>query len=71
MNTARLDAEVNRVLTADEAREYLDAPITEAERAGVRELCEWFTRRYPSPAERLAYVRGAYARWQRGVGRTD
>ena len=68
MNRSRLDAEVNRVLTAEEARAYLDAPISEAERAGVRELCEWFMRRYPTPAERLAYVRQAYARWQRAAG---
>ena len=63
MNPSRLEAEVNRVLTVGEARAYLDSPTTEAERAGVRELCEWFTRRYPTPLERLAYVREAYARW--------
>ncbi len=67
MNPLHLDAEVNRLLTADEARAYLDAPITEAERAGVRELCEWFMRRYPTPAERLTYVRQAYARWRRAA----
>ena len=67
MNTSRLEAEANRVLTAEEVRRYLDAPITDAERADVRALCDWFSRRYPTPAERLADVRRAYARWRRGV----
>ncbi len=59
-----LAAEVNRVLTADEARRYLEAPVTAEEREAVLELVRWFRRRYPTPAERLAYVRRAYARWR-------
>lgn len=42
-----------------------DAPLTEAEVAEVRALVAWFTRRYPTGAERLAYARRAYARWMR------
>jgi hypothetical protein len=27
---------------------------------------KWFCKRYPTPGERLAYARRAYARWRRG-----
>ena len=50
------------------AREYLDAPVTDAERDELLALVRWFRRRYPTPLERLAYVRRAYARWQRTLG---
>lgn len=42
-----------------------DAPVTPEEVEEVRALVEWFTRRYPTGAERLAYVRRAYKRWNR------
>jgi len=58
----------DRVLGPAEARAYLDAPISEAEREEVLALVHWFRRRYPTPAERLAYVRRAYARWRRTLG---
>lgn len=58
----------NRTLGPAEARAYLDAPITQTERDEVLALVRWFRRRYPTPAERLAYVRRAYARWQRTRG---
>lgn len=45
-----------------------DAPLTDEELAATRALVAWFTRRYPTGAERLAYARRAYARW-RGEGR--
>ena len=57
-----------RTLGPTEARAYLEAPVTQAERDDVLALVRWFERRYPTPAERLAYVRRAYARWQRTVG---
>ena len=57
-----------RTLEPAEAREYLEAPITQAERDEVLALVRWFRRRYPTPAERLAYVRRVYARWQRTLG---
>lgn len=65
--SARLAREIDRIVTPEEARRYLEAPVTDAERAEVRGLCQWFTRRYPTPAEQLAYVREAFARWRRGV----
>jgi hypothetical protein len=61
-----LAAEINRELTADEARAYRDHPITDAEREDVLALVRWFTRRYPTPAARLAYARRVHARWTRG-----
>jgi hypothetical protein len=57
-----------RSLEPVEARAYLDAPITDAERDEVRALVLWFRHRYPAPMERLAYVRRAYARWKRMPG---
>jgi formylglycine-generating enzyme required for sulfatase activity len=58
----------NRELDPQEVCAYLDAPVTDAERAEVLALVAWFRRRYPTPAERLAYVRRAYVRWQRTLG---
>ncbi len=66
----RMMAEVNRQLSVEEARAYLAQPITPQEREEVLGLVRWFTRRYPTPAERLAYARRAYARWTRAGGRT-
>lgn len=54
-----------RSLEPAEARAYLETPITDAERDEVRALVQWFRHRYPTPVERLAYVRRAYARWRR------
>lgn len=65
---ARLAAEGERELTLEEARRYLDTPIDEDERSAVLELARWFCRRYPTPAERLAYVRRAYRRWASSRG---
>jgi len=64
---ARMDvvAFIHRELTLDEAQHYLDTPIDDEERATILELARWFTTRYPTPAERLAYVRRAYRRWTR------
>jgi site-specific recombinase len=62
---ARLRAYAERRLTANEVRALLSVPISEEERENVLSLVRWFRRRYPTPAERLAYVRRAYARWQR------
>jgi hypothetical protein len=58
----------DRTLGPLEARAYLDTPISQAERDDVLALVHWFQRRYPTPAERLAYVRRAYARWRRTLG---
>jgi hypothetical protein len=62
----RLDAlaeVIDRRVSPDEAAAYLATPITDAERDEVLSLVRWFTCRYPTGAERLAYVRRAYRRW--------
>lgn len=56
---------IDRTLPRDEFARALATPLTDAERAHTRALVAWFTRRYPTPAERSAYVRRAYARWTR------
>jgi hypothetical protein len=56
---------IDRRVTAGELRDALERPITDDEREDVLSLVRWFTRRYPSAQARLAYVRAAYARWQR------
>ena len=67
--SARLAAAVleqsERRLTAEEARAYLGTPVSDREREDILALIRWFRRRYPHPAERLAYARLAYARWLR------
>jgi hypothetical protein len=68
VRSADLAAFHERRLPPAEARAYLDAVITEAERNDVSALVSWFRQRYPTPAERLAYVRRAYARRHRTLG---
>jgi hypothetical protein len=59
-----------RLVSADEVRAALERPIDPAEREDLMSLVRWFTRRYPTGADRLAYVRQAYERWTRlGAGR--
>ena len=57
-----------RTLTADEVRARLAVQVSEAERAEILALIRWFRRRYPTGADRLRYVRRAYARWRRALG---
>jgi hypothetical protein len=59
----RLLAEADRPLSPTAAKTYLETPISDAEREDVLALRRWFTARYPTGAERLAYVRRAYLRW--------
>jgi hypothetical protein len=60
---ARVRALSERVLGPEEWRAALALPIGEAEAEESRSLIRWFRRRYPTPAERLAYARRAYRRW--------
>ncbi|MGH9384007.1 MAG: hypothetical protein ACRD2N_06955 [Vicinamibacterales bacterium] len=62
---ATINALAERRLSAKEVRAYLDAPVSDAERDEILDLARWFQRRYPTAAERLTYVRRAYARWTR------
>lgn len=58
-----IEDESNRTVTVAEAQAYLDAPVSDFEREQILELARWFRLRYPTGAERLSYVRRAYARW--------
>lgn len=60
---ARIKAFAERQLSPEEAQAALQVPVSDAERDEVLSLVTWFCRRYPTPAERLAYVRRAYRRW--------
>ena len=60
---ARLRALSERVLSVEEVRAALALPLGPAEEEEARSLIRWFRRRYPTPAERLAFARRAYRRW--------
>ena len=62
---ARLREEAERRLSPEEFDAYVQAPMSRAELEEIAELSDWFCRRYPTPAARLAYVRRAYARSRR------
>jgi hypothetical protein len=65
---ARVLAEAERRLSAEEADAYSRTPVSPEERAAVLAEARWFRRRYPTGADRLAYARRAYGRWtRRGV----
>jgi hypothetical protein len=59
----RIRALVGRRVSAAEVREAVERPLSEAEREDVLALARWFLQRYPTGADRLRYVRRAYARW--------
>jgi len=61
---ARIRALSERQLSPDELEAALRTPVDETEREEILSLVAWFRRRYPTPADRLAYVRRAYRRWQ-------
>ena len=60
---ARVRALSERQLSPEELRAALAVPLGEAEEQESRSLIRWFRRRYPTPADRLAYARRAYCRW--------
>jgi hypothetical protein len=62
---ARLQALHDAPMPVEEFVRRAAEPPTPEEVEEVRALVAWFTRRYPTGAERLAYVRRAYARWMR------
>lgn len=62
-----IEQAMNRPVTDGELHEALEGPISEGEQREVAALHRWFTTRYPSAEERLAYVRQAYGRWRATV----
>lgn len=61
-----LDAEP---LSTEEFLRRVSEPMSDAEREDALALVAWFTRRYPTGAERLAYVRRAWRRWNAALPR--
>jgi hypothetical protein len=68
---ARIRALAERQLSPEEVRVALAQPPGEAEDGENRALIRWFRRRYPTPAERLAYARRAYRRWLAAASPTE
>jgi hypothetical protein len=60
---ARVQAIAERTLSAEEFLAAMAVPLGEAEEEEARSLIRWFRRRYPTPADRLAYARRAHRRW--------
>ena len=56
-----------RRLDPAEVAAWLAKPISGEEIANVAATVQWFTRRYPTARDRLAYARRAYARWVRHI----
>jgi hypothetical protein len=44
------------------------APLSDAEAQEIAELIEWFTRRYPTAKERLAYARRKFRQYRKATG---
>jgi hypothetical protein len=61
---ARVRTLAERTLAAEEFGDAMATPLSEAELEEARSLIRWFKRRYPTPADRLAYARRAYRRWK-------
>jgi hypothetical protein len=66
---AHIKTLTERRLSEEEVKAALRVPIGVEEREEILALVAWFRRRYPTPADRLAYVRRAYRRWQRTLAR--
>jgi hypothetical protein len=64
---ARVRQIADRQLSAEEFNAYINAPMEEAERREILDSVAWFTRRYPTPGERLAAARHAYKSWAQGM----
>ncbi len=67
----RLRALSERRLSREEVEAALQTPISDSEREEILALVAWFRRGYPTPLDRLAYVRRAYRRWQNSLEPTD
>ena len=58
-----------RRLSAEEFDSYVHTPMGEAERQEILASIAWFTKRYPTPGERLAAARRGYKQWAQGIPR--
>lgn len=66
---ARVRELAERRLSPEEFGARLAAPLGDEERAAMRQLIEWFRRRYPTPHERLRSARRLYREWARNMPR--
>lgn len=57
----------DRRLSAEEFDARVAAPLGDQERAAMRQLIEWFRRRYPTPHERLRSARRLWRDWARNM----
>ena len=64
MTSDAIERLAQRTVSPDELRDALEGEISHAEREEILALVRWFTTRYPTAEERLAYLRQAYKRWQ-------
>ena len=58
---------VEEPLSPEEFDRRVSAPHSVEESDEIAALIRWFTRRYPTPKERLAYARRKFAEWTRPV----
>lgn len=56
---------VEQELPLDEFLRRINAPLSAEEVEEVERLCSWFTRRYPTVIERMAYVTRSFRAWTR------
>ena len=56
----RIREDSERKLSPEEFEAYVSAPMSDAEREEILALVSWFTRRYPTVGERLAYARQVF-----------
>lgn len=56
---------LERPLPPAEFERRIRVPLSDEEVEETAALVRWFTRRYPTVAERFAYVRRAWRRWTR------
>jgi hypothetical protein len=55
-------------LPLDEFERRVRTPLTDTETQDLDELMTWFSRRYPTAGERLAYARGKLRQYARSAG---
>ena len=58
---AEIAEQAARRLSPKEFQSYVDAPVSAWERENAEALITWFTTRYKTPLERLAYARRSEA----------
>jgi DNA-binding GntR family transcriptional regulator len=66
---ARVRELAERRLSPEEFAARLAAPLGDDERAAMRQLIEWFRRRYPTPHQRLRSGRRLWSEWARNMPR--